>query len=78
MAIRSRSQTKVRATLLGFVVALVLLSGKFIFDNEALIGVGVFALWGAIIWRSWFLKARPEEICPRCEELSILRDKRPT
>jgi drug/metabolite transporter (DMT)-like permease len=64
--------------LLGLVAALVLLSGKFILDNQALIVAGIVALLGAVIWPSWSRKPGPDEICPRCDELPILRDKKPT
>ncbi len=78
LAFQRRRQPQYGPALLGVVAALVLLSGKFILDNQALIGTGFVALVAAVIWRLWFQKTRPAEICAQCEELPILRDKKPT
>ena len=78
LAFQRRGPHRSGPALLGFVAALVLLSGKFILDNQALIVAGIVALLGAVIWRSWVREPGSDEICPQCEELPILRDKKPT
>jgi len=78
LAFQRRGPHRYGPALLGFVAALVLFSGKFVLDNQTLIGAGIVALLGAVMWRSWFQQPGPDEICPQCEELPILRGQKPT
>ncbi len=78
LAFQRRGQRRYGPALLGFVAAAVLLSGKFIFDNEALIGAGIVALLGAVIWRSWIQRPKPHDVCSQCEEFQSFTTNKPT
>jgi hypothetical protein len=68
LALPRRGPRRYGPALLGFAAALMLFGGKFVLDNQVLIGAGLAALLGAVVWRSWFQQATPDEACPQCEE----------
>ena len=69
LAFQRRGRRRYGPALLGFVAALVLLSGKFILKNEVLIAAGIVALLAATIWRSWSQSPKPDDACSPCEGL---------
>src|SRR6266436_5517900 len=79
LAFQRQRQLRYGPVLLSVVAALVLLSGKFILDNQALIGAGFVALVAALVFCDHNRQmTRAAEICPQCEELPMLRDKKST
>lgn len=68
LAFQRRGRRRYGPALLGFAAALLLLSGKFMLDSQVLVGAGLAALLGAVVWRSWFQQRMPDEVCSQCEE----------
>ena len=63
--------------LLGLLAGLAVFGGKFVLDNQALVYVGIAALFGAAIWRAWQPTPAAPEGCAPCERPSIGRDGEP-
>jgi hypothetical protein len=62
--------------LLGFGAALIVMSGKFIWENQTLVGIGIVALLAAIGWRTWLMRASATDDCAQCKASATLQGKR--
>lgn len=67
LAFQRKGRWRYGPALLGLVAAFLLLGGKFMLDSQSLVGAGIAALLGAVVWRSWFQKPGPDESCAECE-----------
>ena len=50
----------------GVMAATVLISGKFAFDSDVAMYVGIAMLMAAALWNAWPRTANDEELCPDC------------
>jgi hypothetical protein len=75
LAFQRRGKRRYGPAALGFVAALMLMTGKFVLDNHALIYAGIVALLGAAVWRSLMQEPISTEACSRCEELPLVHDE---
>lgn len=60
--------------VLGSVAALLLMSGRFVFDSELMTFAGVVTLFGAAVWRARMQQRISIQVCAQCEELPLLHD----
>ena len=69
LAFQRRGKRLYGPAIMGFVAALLLLTGKFVVDSQVMTFAGIIALLGAAGWRSRIQKPISTEVCSRCEEL---------
>lgn len=65
LAFRARRRRGYRPLLLGMVAAAILLTGKFRFDSNSVMYIGLGLLVLASLWNSW--PRREVQGCPSCE-----------
>ena len=69
LAFQRRGKRRYGPAALGFVAALLLMTGKFVADSQVMIFSGIGALLAAAVWRSRIQQPISTEGCSQCEEL---------
>lgn len=75
LAFQRHGKPRYGPAVLGSVAALLLMSGKFVFDSKIMIFAGVLTLLGTAVWRSRMQPRISIQDCSQCEELSLLHPK---
>lgn len=66
LALRSGGQRRYGPALLGIFAGVAIFAGKFMFNEQTLVHVGIAALLAAAVWRVWF-QTSSTELCQQCE-----------
>lgn len=74
LAFQRHGKPRYGPAVLGSVAALLLMSGKFMFDSGLMTFAGVVTLFGAAVWRARMQQRISIQACAQCEELSLLDD----
>ena len=69
LAFQRRGKRRYGPAIMGFVAALLLLTGKFVVDSQVMTFAGIVVLLGAAVYRSRIQPQISTEVCSRCEEL---------
>ena len=75
LAFQRRGKRRYGPAALGCVAALLLMTGKFVAENQIMIFSGIVALLAAAVWRSRIQQPISTEVCSQCEELPLLHTK---
>lgn len=75
LAFQRRRTRRYGPAALGFVAALLLMTGKFIADSQVMIFAGIVALLVAAVWRSRIQQPISTKVCSQCDELPLLHEK---
>jgi hypothetical protein len=75
LAFQRRGKRRYGPAALGFVAALLLMTGKFVADSQVMTFAGIVALLAAAVWRSRIQQPISTEVCSQCDELPLLHEK---
>ncbi len=67
LAFWAKRRRNYRPLWVGMTASAMILVGKFIFDSNVTMYVGIAVLVGASVWNSWPLKTAPKRMCQLCE-----------